>query len=219
MYFVNCLLPNDRNLFIKDKIVLYYDTISDRNDNSNSRIITIKTVTLVDHDQIKKEVSIDEFSSIFNFIYSTKLVFLHEKDFRLIPFLSYEVNELVHSSDEQLIECLSTEVFTKIREGFEFEHLSIQYVSSCVGYGLFSLVDIEVGTFIGEYTGLVYSSSPTTNEQLNDYAIQYPILDGGFQIDAKEYGNITRFINHSDEDNSMFVPVNDDSLPHIICVR
>ena len=37
----------------------------------------------------------------------------------------------------------------------------------------------------------------TSTSTPTDYAMFYPSSDGGYEIDAKEYGNLTRFINHS----------------------
>ena len=45
------------------------------------------------------------------------------------------------------------------------------------------------------------NTSTITHSHPIDYAMFYPSSDGGYEIDAKECGNLTRFINHSTGDS------------------
>jgi len=89
----------------------------------------------------------------------------------------------------------------EIEEGGAPSH-QVKWVSEKVGFGLFAEEDIEPGTFIGEYTGLLRRSD--LFETLNGYLYRYPVTDHlgkHFVIDAKEVGNHTRFINHHFQPN------------------
>lgn len=64
-------------------------------------------------------------------------------------------------------------------------------VSPEIGLGVFARFRIEPGDLVGEYTGLLRKSKP---EDDNPYLFHY---DFQRVVDAKDYGNYTRWINHS----------------------
>ena len=78
--------------------------------------------------------------------------------------------------------------------------VSIRWVSEQVGYGLFAEEEIDAGSYVGEYTGMVRENDiRRVLEPLNHYCYEYPVPDSlgrSFVIDATQ-GNLTRFINHS----------------------
>ncbi|GAB4231745.1 MAG: hypothetical protein Tsb0021_10250 [Chlamydiales bacterium] len=85
-----------------------------------------------------------------------------------------------------------------------------------MGYGLFAEQELQKGTYLGEYTGLVRRwclGEETT------YAVQYPTKSGIYNtyiIDAKSYGNETRFINHHERPNLRIECVVRKSLLHFV---
>ena len=91
--------------------------------------------------------------------------------------------------------------FEKIASGY-FAKSSVDFISTNVGYGLFSHQVLLKGDYIGSYSGLIDVHDPYT--AFGDYLYAYPEI-GGFKqrlsIDAKEYGNLSRFMNHSSKPN------------------
>jgi SET domain-containing protein len=72
--------------------------------------------------------------------------------------------------------------------------LRISKINSQIGYGCFAERDILPGEFIGEYTGLVREI------QILDSLYAFPYNHNPkIILDAKKYGNETRFLNHANE--------------------
>ena len=75
-----------------------------------------------------------------------------------------------------------------------------------MGKGLFAAADIKPKTFIIEYTGEVFHRQSKIFKKretvylksTNTYTYQ---LDQNYIIDAQQYGNWARFINHSHDPN------------------
>lgn len=83
---------------------------------------------------------------------------------------------------------------------------AIVYKNDQVGYGVIATDDIKKDSFIVPYLGKIVSQ--TRKEVLgNDYAFNlFPEeTEGGLVIDAKEAGNISRFMNHSYTPNAVMV--------------
>lgn len=90
----------------------------------------------------------------------------------------------------------------EIKEGF-LAKVSVRWIGTGIGYGLFAEETIAAGSFVGEYTGIVRENNLRYLEPLNNYCYEYPILDAigrSYVIDAT-HGNLTRFINHSTKSN------------------
>lgn len=149
------------------------------------------------------------------FTYTATLVCLHESDLRNIELFDLDVFD-----DAELLGWK-----LQLESGFVSDDVVVEYIGEHngidLGYGLFSSTTIIAGTFIGEYTGLLHSTrryTPTTS-MASRYAANYPSCDGGFEVDASEFGNVIRFINHSSTPNAQFRSVLLDGLAHIVCVR
>ncbi len=98
-------------------------------------------------------------------------------------------------------------------------------VNELVGNGLVAGQYIAPGTIIGEYSGAIVKVAPKlTNENMdNTYFAPYSTdeVPGSemFVIDAKNAGNPTRFINHSDNNsNAVWVPIFDGKKFRLIVV-
>ena len=74
------------------------------------------------------------------------------------------------------------------------------------GLGLFAAADLEEGTFIGEYAGLIRRAGSTRPVPVpgggyaSDFAWGYPRLrriSPALEVDARTAGNALRFVNHS----------------------
>ncbi|XP_053412555.1 histone-lysine N-methyltransferase EHMT1 isoform X5 [Nycticebus coucang] len=75
-----------------------------------------------------------------------------------------------------------------------------------MGWGVRSLQDIPLGTFVCEYVGELISDSEADVREEDSYLFDLDNKDGEvYCIDARFYGNVSRFINHHCEPN--LVPV------------
>jgi SET domain-containing protein len=77
--------------------------------------------------------------------------------------------------------------------------VSVRWIDTTVGYGLFAEEVIDKNQYVGEYTGVVRQYDRRYFEPLNNYCYEYPVCDDTgrhFVIDATA-GCLTRFINHS----------------------
>jgi hypothetical protein len=93
--------------------------------------------------------------------------------------------------------------------------VSVRWINDTLGYGLFAEENLNVGNYVGEYTGIVRKYDRRNS---NDYSYEYPILDDegrGFVIDATS-GYLTRFINHSFKPNLKPVYAFYDGFYHLI---
>lgn len=96
--------------------------------------------------------------------------------------------------------------------------LSIKWINSKVGYGVWTNRFIAANTFVGEYTGVIRKQRFWGRWE-NPYCFDYTMGLGrstSFVIDAKKEGNHTRFINHSFEPNLELVTVYYAGMMHAI---
>ncbi len=96
--------------------------------------------------------------------------------------------------------------------------LTIAWIDEEIGYGVWTNVDIPAQAYIGEYTGILRKRF-FCGRWKNHYCFDYNIGEGrssGYVIDAQDFGNYTRFINHSFEPNLEPVSTYCDGLIHVI---
>jgi uncharacterized protein len=92
--------------------------------------------------------------------------------------------------------------YAKEMEAATFPDLLVKWIDPLLGYGVFAEGEIPAHAFIGEYTGVVRERrrDDRSNHYCFDYAV-VPEKKGPYIIDAKEKGNLSRFINHSASGN------------------
>lgn len=98
--------------------------------------------------------------------------------------------------------------------------VSIRWVNPAKEYGLFTEEKIAAGAFFAEYTGIVRRLW-RLNQDTNVYCLYYPTNFWSFNyctIDGKKCGNITRFINHSDDPNLEIKCLIDRGLVHVALI-
>lgn len=80
--------------------------------------------------------------------------------------------------------------------------LYLKWINAFVGYGVFAGKTLPPLTFVGQYVGIVRRRS-FLRDRRNDYIFGYNIGPSHtpYIIDASEWGNMTRFLNHSDTPN------------------
>lgn len=82
-----------------------------------------------------------------------------------------------------------------------------QTVSICLfkpsnrGWGVRSMRAIECGTFVGNYYGEIISEEEADKRGNSAYQFELSSLGQKYIIDSKNFGNFTRFINHSCKPN------------------
>ena len=98
--------------------------------------------------------------------------------------------------------------------------VAIRRIDQEIGYGVFALERILPCSFLGEYSGLIQTRR---REHIlrSDYCIRYTSWTMGkraYVIDAENFGNFTRFFNHSDHPNASLVCVYWRGMPRLIFV-
>ncbi|KAM4664875.1 histone-lysine N-methyltransferase EHMT1 isoform 2-T2 [Discoglossus pictus] len=88
-------------------------------------------------------------------------------------------------------------------------HARLQlFRTKAMGWGVRSLQDIPMGTFVCEYVGELISDTEADVREDDTYLFDLDNKDGEiYCIDARFYGNISRFINHLCEPNLLPVRV------------
>lgn len=149
--------------------------------------------------------------------------------FECLPLLGFET-PLLENEVRQRGECLKIPSVSKqLGKQFQEEMLSgyvgalqVQWAHEKVGYGVFASRKISKGSYVAEYTGVVRRNDlRRCFEPLNDYCVVYPIQDEigkNFFLDAKDKGNIARFINHSYFPNLLFVYAFCEGMYHRILI-
>lgn len=194
-----------------------------------------------DKDSHLHMLSLSDIGDFFHFTYVSHLVFLHESDLRNYHSWSLDSicipGEICNVDDAQRLNPDTEELVgerainldkisrledcdleAKIARGGLHENLFVKYVTrdgnTEVGYGLFTSKCILVGKMIGEYVGILLSNT----QEPSTYSMYYPSSDGDREINASQYGNLIRFVNHSSDPNCCFTHVLHDGIMHIICV-
>lgn len=108
--------------------------------------------------------------------------------------------------------------YAKSLRGALYLDLTIAWIDSVLGYGVFTNRDLPAHFYIGEYTGILRKRR-FFGRWSNLYCFTYAIREGkssSYVIDAQDFGNHTRFINHSEEANLEPISVYCDGLLHVI---
>ena len=108
--------------------------------------------------------------------------------------------------------------YAKGIQGHIYLDLTIGWIDETIGYGVWTNVDIPAQAYVGEYTGILRKRL-FFGRWKNRYCFDYNIGEGrnsGYVIDAQDFGNHTRFINHSDEPNLEPASAYCDGLIHVI---
>jgi hypothetical protein len=160
-----------------------------------------------------------DLAEMFGFQYVSHLVFLHEKELRAVfmtrPEQDIPTDSSLHTDHIHIYE--KDHLRDLLNSGFIHPSMSVRHIGLLngvdVGHGIFADTDLQPGTFLGEYVGAVLSTTSATQytDSFHDqkgcrdgmaYTCQYPSCDGGTGINATEYGNVIRFMNHSTPSNA-----------------
>lgn len=106
------------------------------------------------------------------------------------------------------------ELYAKELAAGHIETATLKWIDEKIGYGAFAEREIPPLTYIAEYTGVVLGEEACLSRD-NRYFCRYPIPgDSLYFVDAREHGNISRFINHSDNPNLELLFAFYDGLIH-----
>jgi uncharacterized protein len=98
--------------------------------------------------------------------------------------------------------------------------MTVRWIDEEVGFGVFAAERILPCMFVGEYTGLIQERKSKHVRESN-YCIRYTSWPMGKRlhvIDAENFGNFTRFINHSDHPNISLVCTYWRGMPRLIFI-
>ena len=193
-YCFRCLLPNNRLLSrLEDTRVVALHTDGNDEDSSDS-----------ENEKMSRE---------HGFIYVTRLHFMHEADLRNYHAWGLDGDAGFADSREMGIDHLLNA--GQIASGLAVRKLpDVGGVN--VGYGLFADSGMASGGFIAEYVGVLYAKRHTAPSA---YSMFYPSYDGAYEVDAAEYGNVCRFVNHSStRSNAAYKHVLHEGVVHVVCI-
>lgn len=206
MYALRCLLPYDRYVVIENHAVVECAEFDSHTLSGD--------IVFYDTSGSKLTVSTEELSKLLAFNYVDGLYFVHEKILREAVF---SMNIPDANEHETFNEMFSTHC---ICPNISVRHIGIVNGID-VGYGVFAETAIPPNEWIGEYVGVVQSisSSEYLDNSADAYAFLYPGCNSAFEINALEYGNVIRFVNHSSRPNAEFRRLFFGGLWHIVVVR
>ena len=138
-------------------------------------------------------------------------------NFSLYRDICKQINKNIRTgliSKEKII--LGNKFRKEILSGY-YPRIDLKFINNIIGKGVVSLDYIPKGSYVGEYTGIVKKRSRKIMNN-NVYCLSYIIhpLKRNYVIDAKEKGNFTRFINHSNHPNLESVSVVLNDILHMV---
>jgi hypothetical protein len=205
MYVFHCILPEDKLVIFQNGHLQQIETMPETY-NALIQVVSLSKGSF--------EIHLHQLGEYFGFEYSPFLYYLHESSLRNYFLWGIDSNaSFMHSLDEKKIsESLSigkihTDVY--LQEIGEINGIN-------VGYGLFAKISLACDEFIGEYVGVVMESSTAVSSC--SYSLNYPSADKSYVVNAKEIGNLIRFVNHSPLPNASFQPFIYEGRVHVLCV-
>lgn len=137
----------------------------------------------------------------------TKKVFRSESDFF----------NIIDDSPEQIE--LNGMIYKDQLQKHYIDDISIRWIDDQLGYGVFAERDFIKDEYIGEYVGLTYPGKKIVPSWHVCYLLCYPLsayMMTKFAVDADDYGNELRFVNHSYSPNLSPHAAMDRKIAHTI---
>uniref|UniRef100_A0A8C7KWN1 Euchromatic histone-lysine N-methyltransferase 1b n=1 Tax=Oncorhynchus kisutch TaxID=8019 RepID=A0A8C7KWN1_ONCKI len=140
----------------------------------------------------------------------------YDKDGRLLPEFCREEPPLIFECNHAC-SCWRTCKNRVVQNGLRVR-LQL-FRTSRMGWGVRTLQEIPQGTFVCEYVGEIISDAEADVRENDSYLFNLDSKGDVYCIDARFYGNISRFINHMCEPNlfpcRVFTAHQDLRFPHI----
>ncbi|MEG0037397.1 MAG: SET domain-containing protein [Victivallaceae bacterium] len=162
-----------------------------------------------------KELSIERIEKLLNFKFIPSLKYINWKTERKVKKL------YAKAYTKGLIDPLALwlgKFHKKDLIGQLMNSLALCWTGPHIGYGVFAKDRIAKWQFIGEYAGILRPRKVFWKDE-NDYCFRYPlpfISLNHLTIDSEESGNLTRFINHSDNPNAESIGVFHNGIFRVI---
>uniref|UniRef100_A0A671QG07 Histone-lysine N-methyltransferase EHMT1-like n=1 Tax=Sinocyclocheilus anshuiensis TaxID=1608454 RepID=A0A671QG07_9TELE len=139
----------------------------------------------------------------------------YDKESRLLPEFCNEKPPLIFECNHAC-SCWRTCKNRVVQNGLRLQLFRTQMM----GWGVKTLQDIPQGTFVCEYVGEIISDAEADVRENDSYLFSLDSKVGDmYCVDARFYGNISRFINHHCEPNlfpcRVFTSHQDLRFPHI----
>uniref|UniRef100_A0A673IAQ4 Euchromatic histone-lysine N-methyltransferase 1b n=1 Tax=Sinocyclocheilus rhinocerous TaxID=307959 RepID=A0A673IAQ4_9TELE len=139
----------------------------------------------------------------------------YDKESRLLPEFCNEEPPLIFECNHAC-SCWRTCKNRVVQNGLRLQLFRTQMM----GWGVKTLQDIPQGTFVCEYVGEIISDTEADVRENDSYLFSLDSKVGDmYCVDARFYGNISRFINHHCEPNlfpcRVFTSHQDLRFPHI----
>jgi hypothetical protein len=222
-YLFTCILPYNRQLTrVNDICTTVLSTSSQQSPSQSTHSDphechdeeSVIIYSNPDDDESSVTLRVSDLGKHFQFTFIRQLYFLHEADLRNYHIWGYD-----HDACDQNTTDLGIQ--EQVNCGAQCHGLVVKKLPSVggldVGWGLFtsSSVALTAGQYVAEYVGVLYSKGADPSA----YSLFYPSSDGSYEIDALEFGNLSRFINHSStKNNAVYKHILHQGVIHVICV-
>ncbi len=165
-------------------------------------------------DEKVHSIPISEFEKRLNITYTDSLIF---DSIKTIHKVAKKCDRKMKKENLRQMNTWTLALHKKEMESDLDDLFYIKWINRYLGYGVFAARDIPALTYVGEYTGIVKRRNNRKN-RFNDYIFSYDLCGKSTRwcIDAKEKGNFTRFLNHSDSPNLTSRWVIKNGITHII---
>lgn len=169
------------------------------------------------HVSIEKEgrsLSLDEFEKITGAPFIPELEFAHPKIILKAQKWAIKLHKQGEMTREQL---WFGSYFQKEITSHFIPDVTIRWIDSTFGWGVFANRDFKKMDFIAEYTGKVRRRMRIDSK--NAYCFEYNIVSGcktPYLIDAQCQGGLARYINHSETPNLVPALATFDNLSHVV---
>ena len=107
----------------------------------------------------------------------------------------FTIADLPSSIDGSLLDKTDVNILDLLKMPNDLSRYEIRYINPDIGLGVFSRDVIKKGDVIGVYSGV--KNTRTSADLSYLFHLEFDCLK--MYIDARQYGNITRFINHAPE--------------------
>jgi len=118
-------------------------------------------------------------------------LFKFSEDFMIAD--TFTINELPSNIDGDALYKRDEKIIELLKNPNDFSKFELRYVNPIMGFGVFSRSTLQKDDIVAVYNGVKTAHEPSSLE----YTFQ--IKDDCFNmyLDARQHGNITRFINHA----------------------
>lgn len=153
----------------------------------------------------KFSITISKLNDVISLLYNRDFQFSND----VIIDSEFTINNLPSEVDGDALYKMTWEIVQLLKSPPGAEYYELRFIDPVVGYGVFAHQLIKKGTCVGVYTGI--KRNHRTNNLNYAFAVKSDLLN--MYIDACQFGNLTRFINHAPSmDDFIHEPAKDHFL-------